>query len=642
MRFPGPAVGSRFWLHQSSRIALALASGFAAQPALADAVIDNGTVQLGILDTGNLIISPGIGLTYLPTSAESLAPGCYCEGWGIADLGVIGSSFAVSQSNGSSGAGTATGVVGGTGTDAASAGSTFLSTTNITVAGNPWAEVVQDFAPSPTANLYQVDVTISNIGGLPITNLVFRRVMDWDVPPTEFSEFVTIQGWPAAALIASSDDGFEHPDPNVATLGSIVAPVDSNFSDSGPADHGAAFDFSFGTLAAGGTVNFTIYYGAAGTIDDAMAALGAVGAEVYSLGYPNDGAGGANPTGTPNVFIFAFAGVGGTPVGPGIGPASDLELLRAIGIFAAQHVLDDPMLRMSGLFNGGDPENSQGSSALEGLRFIATGGFASSKFTTQAGAAANHGFFHGGFAAERTFTGGGFESARAGVGVNFGRATGSLDTDTTINANTITLYGYGGANFANGAYVDGVVGYSWLDYDWTRLASLGGYNASMNGGQISGLVRAGIDRPIETKGALSGTLTGGVFASLQGTHNSIGSFTETSATLPGGSAIAGQGVSAFAGRLGARATYQQRMQNGMLMTTMLWGAYERQHIGGATVSVNGSSLVLPSIDRDIGRIGARFSAQISEQSTMSAEYEGAFGSNSFRQHNFAARLKVKF
>ena len=463
------------WLRQSSRVALALAAGFTALPAFADAVIDNGTVQLGILNTGNLIISPGIGLTYLPTSAEALAPGCWCEGWGVADLGVIGSSFSVSQSNGSSGTGTATGVVGGSGTDAASAGSTFLSTTNITVAGNPWAEVVQDFAPSATSNLYQVDVTITNIGGLPITNLVFRRVMDWDVPPTTFSEFVTIQGWPAAALIASSDDGFEQPDPNAATLSSIsAAPVNANFSDVGPNDHGAGFDFSFGTLAAGGTVNFTIYYGAAGTIDEAMAALGAVGAEVYSLGYPNNGAGGPNPTGAPNVFIFAFAGVGGTPVGPGIGPASDLELLRAIGVFAAQHVLDDPMLRMSGLFNGGDPETSQGSAGLEGLRFIATGGFASSSFMTQTGAAADNDFVHGGMAAERTFTGGAFESARAGVGVDFGRAMGTLDTDTTINANAITLYGYGGANFANGAYIDGVVGYSWLDYDWTRLASLGG------------------------------------------------------------------------------------------------------------------------------------------------------------------------
>lgn len=629
------------WYRQASRAVLAIAASLGTAPAFADAIIDNGTVQLGILDTGNLIVSPGIGLTYLPTHGEALAPGCWCEGWGVADLDVIGSSFSVSQSNGSSGTGSGLGTASGTGADGLSTGSSFLSTTDITVGGSPWAQVVHDFGPSASTSLYRVDVTITNVGGLPITNLVYRRVMDWDVPPTQFAEYVTIHGWPASALIGSSDNGFQNPDPNTGVLVATGgAPVNSDFSDSGPADHGAGFDFSFGTIAPGASHHFIIYYGAAGTIDDAMAALGAVGAEVYSLGYPNDGSGGPNPTGAPNVFIFAFGGVGGTPVGPGIGLASDLELLRSLGVFAAQQVLGDPLLRMSGLVNGGDPETSEGSAGLEAFRFVATGGFASTIFVTEPGAAATSGFSHGGMAAERVFAGGGFDTARFGVGIDFGRIAAKLDTDTAITTRAITLYGYGGASFANGAYIDGVVGYSWLDSDWTRLAALGGYNASMRGGQLSGLVRAGIDRQIDT--ALPGVLTGGVFASLQAASGTIGAFTETSATLPGGSNVGGQGSSFVIGRLGARTAYQQRMQNGLLFTAMLWGAYERQHIAGATVSVNGTDIVLPAINRDVARLGARLSAQLSENSTVSAEYEGGFGTGSFRQHSFSARMKVKF
>ena len=63
-----------------------------------------------------------------------------------------------------------------------------------------------------------------------------------------------------------------------------------NAVDSGPADHGALFDFNFGSVAPGAQVKFTIFYGAAANQQAAMTALGAVGAEAYSLGKPNPAA----------------------------------------------------------------------------------------------------------------------------------------------------------------------------------------------------------------------------------------------------------------------------------------------------------------------------------------------------------------
>ena len=76
----------------------------------------------------------------------------------------------------------------------------------------------------------------------------------------------------------------------------------------------------YGTLAAGATKTFRTFYGAAGTETEALNAIQAVGAEVYSLGQPNTTDG---PTlGTPNTFIFAFSGVGGPPILPTFTPTA--------------------------------------------------------------------------------------------------------------------------------------------------------------------------------------------------------------------------------------------------------------------------------------------------------------------------------
>jgi hypothetical protein len=83
-------------------------------------------------------------------------------------------------------------------------------------------------------------------------------------------------------------------------------------------------------------VTFTIFYGAAANQTEAMAALGAVSAEAYSLGKPDPVSAGAND-GSPNTYIFGFAGVGGTPIAPGAsGPAAvPMDAPLALGGTAA-------------------------------------------------------------------------------------------------------------------------------------------------------------------------------------------------------------------------------------------------------------------------------------------------------------------
>jgi hypothetical protein len=265
------------------------------------AIIDNGTVQLGINPTGDLNVISGpslfhvpVGLRYLPTGSEATAPGCLCEGWGVADVVTNVTGYANE----------AVGV--STNLEVLSAVRTASTVVVRIKVGNTFI-VTHDYHPSPDSpNLYEDVVTIENISGAPV-HVRYRRVMDWDVEPTPFSEFVTIETGNSAELVATTTNGFmtANPlDPPGPSSGDIV--------DVGPLDHGASFDFDFGTLGAGSTRTFTTLYGAAGTEVGALAALAAADAEVYSLGQPSTEDG---PTlGTPNTFIFGFVEVGGDPV----------------------------------------------------------------------------------------------------------------------------------------------------------------------------------------------------------------------------------------------------------------------------------------------------------------------------------------
>ncbi len=288
------------------------------------AILDNGTILLGVVDQGQLNEPGGepsicegvtvVGLRYIPTGGESTSPGCLCEGWGVAD-GVTAVSGSANEADG---------VFNMT---VESFTSTATTATSVVTVGTTF-RVTHDYRPSATPNLFECEVTIENISGADLTDVRYTRAMDWDTEPTAFDEYVTIQGTAAAtAVLYADDDGFASSDPLSSDRSPIVPGSVGDFVDSGPEDHGALFDFGFGALADGESTSFFIYYGAAGSETDALAALSAVSAEVYSFGQCNwDGAGdpvstcsytggtyGAT-TGQPNTYIFAFSGVGGVPI----------------------------------------------------------------------------------------------------------------------------------------------------------------------------------------------------------------------------------------------------------------------------------------------------------------------------------------
>src|SRR5205085_5913022 len=79
--------------------------------AATSAIIDNGTIQLGVNDIGDLNAPGGtpssgtgtttVGVRYKPLNSDATAPGCACEGWGVADAGSGVSGWA-NQSAGTS------------------------------------------------------------------------------------------------------------------------------------------------------------------------------------------------------------------------------------------------------------------------------------------------------------------------------------------------------------------------------------------------------------------------------------------------------------------------------------------------------------------------------------------------------------
>ena len=336
-----------------------LAVSVYASHAHAGAVIFNSpdpafqTVALGINDLGHLNFSSDVFLTANAGATglaarfadgqfyDATSPGCLCEGWGVS-LNVGGamvSGYANESSGGSGGLG------GGT-----FGATTTAATSTVNLLDAP-IQVTHAYGISLAPGIFQGNVTITNNGTQTISDLVYRRVMDWDVPPTEFTEYVSHYGVQANLVAAggnvlhASNNGFASSDPLTSADYIDVNGFDStnvDFEDLGPEDHGSVFDFAFGNLGAGESRTFNIFYGAAENEAGANAAISTLNPNLWSFGQstlnsPSDeecvectptGSGGelgvaaAGLPPAPNndgfTFIFAFGGVGG--IEPGSDP----------------------------------------------------------------------------------------------------------------------------------------------------------------------------------------------------------------------------------------------------------------------------------------------------------------------------------
>lgn len=319
----------------AASLALAMATGAHANGLL---LSPNGTARIGVNDDGSLNANTSggyIGLGYNFTGQggragfqDALVPGCPCEAWGVSGNGIAGrvgqsvGNFNISVNPSSSGT-----------SNNASGGVTSIFTSSTYLTSLPGLQVTQTFSVSNqngSGALFKNSITIHNATGSTITDVRFARAMDWDVPPTEFREYVTFKGTTTtASLLRSTDDGFANANPltNMSN-GGIVGPINAD-GITGPADHGSLFIFGFGSLAAGADKKFNIFYGAAGNETGALGLLSAVAPELYSLGQSN--AGGFRRDDLPT-YIFAFNGVGGSVVVPGV-PEPSTWAMMLMGFF---------------------------------------------------------------------------------------------------------------------------------------------------------------------------------------------------------------------------------------------------------------------------------------------------------------------
>jgi len=248
------------------------------------------SVALGVNDAGHLNFSDPLGfgpvnagatgLSYRFTDGtwrDATSPGCLCEGWGVAVTDPFGSRVAgwVNQSSGSGG------LKGGTFGSTTTTASSFIQLADYPV------DIGHFYGVSLVPNVFQGNVTITNSGTETVTDVVYRRVMDWDVPATEFNGYVSHFGVESNLESAggkvrfASDNGFASSDPRTYAGGNFI---NVDFFQKGPADQGSVFDFAFGDLAPGESRTFNIFYGAAANLADAQAAIEKLKPDVWSFG----------------------------------------------------------------------------------------------------------------------------------------------------------------------------------------------------------------------------------------------------------------------------------------------------------------------------------------------------------------------
>jgi hypothetical protein len=644
-------------------------------PANAQAIIDNGLVALGVNPEGNLITG-GVGLTFLPSPAgsqDALTPGCACEAWGVADFATDGTANEffgnAGESTGDRNLFDPTLIITGTGTDPRSTGDSALSTVKVRAATAPDTEltVTHDYHPSVDQHLYEVKVTIENTGTVGIDELRYRRAMDWDIPPTEFSEFVTIAGLPATAIVATSDNGFANGNPLDPT-GAITAPENSNFEDNGPADHGATFDFNFGALDVGGMQSFVIFYGAAATEEEALAALRAVGAEVYSLGQPSSDGGAAD--GIPNTYIFAFAGVGGVPLG-----SSRSEFVP--------YYVDMPMLatgdhfrnlglRLTGRLGGGElttvgtvaammdgaPEAMGAASGdtmaeslfgVKGLRGFLTGSYNQTGYNTQGTLVGSNtdGFaVTGGVDYEFITSQGPIDSLIAGVGLGWSTLDSDIaDAGSTVEGDGITLMLYSSATMFKQLSVDLVVGYSWLNYDSDRLAGGSTFSSDVDATDFGALGSIAYDIPVAT--GATGDLTFSPYLDTAYHYAEVDGFSESGGA--GARTVEGYDADSLTTELGLRGewrlpslmlgeTFVLRVHGGWVHEYLDDSFVIQQQIGVGTVTTTTTN----DPDRDYGRVGGGVVFPFMPGAAVGVDYETLVGNDDFDHESVTLRGRVAF
>ncbi|MEA3190420.1 MAG: thrombospondin 2/3/4/5 [Thermoplasmata archaeon] len=320
--------------------AAALLAAFAvvATPADAGVILDNGSVQLGVGDYGDLgvagdVMSPGgtcrssvsgggcgtdvVALRDTLTQLEGVADYCVCEGWGLSyrPPGAATATVGWAQS------GTAPGTAGVVPTAFVASATKALVEARV---GD--LRITHDFTTTSEPTVFQATVTIENVGSLRLGDIRYRRTVDFDAEPSPQNEVVTISplaGFPIE-LRCMSFDPFVQADPTTP-YGFLSPPSPGSACGGGggtvgPGEYGAMLEIrsrrytsplSLSTLDPGEKARFKLFYGAASQPGALAPAFTNLGVQVQAIAFaqiPDATGTGSATTATPvGEFGFGYA-----------------------------------------------------------------------------------------------------------------------------------------------------------------------------------------------------------------------------------------------------------------------------------------------------------------------------------------------
>ena len=273
----------------------------------------------------------GVGTNYPAGWYDGTSPGSKWEGWGASGVIPVSNKVITGYASVDAGGISSNITVKSFVVDSTSIKSTVWISDPADPTKTPLLEVTHIYGPTsgPTnPNLFQALVTITNISGGTLTDVRYRRIMDWDMLNNLTTVYTDMVG--VAASYASTytpkvfdacDNGGAHysikPDASVACQAAplpVLANTHMDYAGIGgtvnnkTTNLGASFTFQFGDLLCNESAIFYIYYGAGASKAEVTNALTTVGAGVYSLGY--------DPNYPTIAFGFGFKGVSGSAVAP--------------------------------------------------------------------------------------------------------------------------------------------------------------------------------------------------------------------------------------------------------------------------------------------------------------------------------------